>query len=689
MVEKKEQQFGIERKKIKRNDKNKTIRDYKQLKARYINEGTKVYLEIPSFQLLNNIDFLPVVSLKINGKEIFNKELEIKESGSGILVATKKEQIDLSNFYGLSGFNLNNVELTINHAGDEIYNSKTSLFRSFILFNNKGNEITSNVCIPGEYYAFIINLNLFSKYPNEIYKSDHFFYNIEAKEGESFQYESRFIFFDNEKKSHDLLITGQILQNVKYIEDGEEYLVVDGEIYIELTKEINELEYGIKYGDCCSKLVEFNKTIESNEHKKFTISNLVDVGKPCKISLFKYSTNEIVQTLNFIKFNNIKIKFDKDLYYDEEHEGKVEFITDKFYEEASFNINDEEIFLKFNNGELEVYPPQLKWRIDNGSFSNVANTKMWWKELTNSSILEISAPKDMNIKVYSSNSTNTEIARVGNENKFKIGQLVHSVALNSNSLLPNIQIYTVINDKNKLIANIYLKENFMNPPIYVDEQNKRIHWNKSTFIGDKNKKLFMKIKQNDKNKIIPYELKSEKSNIDVGKLDDGFYKLSIVSDEIKGFAHHEQVIYETDIALGNKKNLRFLNKTLCVSKAMFFDKIGLTNIKPFYIDNIKYLATDVAGFDIYKGQLFFKKNHYEKNYAYAQRNKNGESVQINPIRIEIIRNNYLFIGYGLDENDPEFEYDNEFCVNKELEITINVQKGVTNNVDYYYFEEVK
>jgi len=408
---KKEQQFGIERKK-KRNEKNKTIRDYKQLKARYINEGTKVYLEIPSFQLLNNIDCLPVVSLKMNGKEIFNKELELKESGSGILVATKKEQIDLNRFYGLSGFNLNNIELTINHAGDKIYNSKTSLFRSFILFNNKGNEIISNVCVPGEYYAFIINLKLFSKYPNGIYKSDQFFYNIEAKEGESFQYESRFIFFGNEKISHDLLITGQFLQSVKYVEDEEEYLVVDGEIYIDLAKEINELEYGINYGDCCFKLIEFKTTIELNEHKKFTISNLVDVSKPCKISLFKYSTNEIVQTLNFIKFNNIKIKFDKDLYYDQEHEGNVEFITDKFHEEARFDINDENIFLKFNNGELKVYPPQLKWRIDNGSFNIFANKKMWWKELTNSSILEISVPKDMSLNVYYGSSTYKELERV-------------------------------------------------------------------------------------------------------------------------------------------------------------------------------------------------------------------------------------------------------------------------------------
>lgn len=679
----KEEEFGKVHESLKYAPRSRIVSDYSQIKAKYILNGTKLCIEVPAFRLQDNIDYEPYILLKINGSEVLSEPLYIK--GSGIIASTSKYRIDLSNYYMISDFDLTNVELSISHAGKEIYNSKKSLNRKFVLFKDV-REIYSNDCIPGQYNAFIINLSKLSKYPDVIHREDQYFYSLDATEGEYIQSDDRFVFFESEKIKRNILIHGKYIQTAKYIEDGEEYQIVDGEIYIDVSDEVNVLDFGVSYDGTVFKLFDFPYEIIDG-YKRYTISNLINVGEIGKLIIFKYSTNETVQTLNFIKFNNVRITYDKKLYYDEDHEGIVEFITDKFHEASIFDIKDDDTLIEFGNGQLQFFPPRLEWKIDDGNYNYSSNRKLWWKDLNNSTVLEISVPKDVNVDLILSSNLNNFVERVGNENKFKLGQTIHSLAYSDVEINP-VMVISRLNDGSfKLIAEIYLKETFIDDPISIESETKRLHWNSTSFVGNLNKKFTLNIKNNERDAIKPLEFMNDKCFVDLDMLSDGYYDLTITSIELKGFKRSFQVLYNKEITLGNEKNLKFLNKTLRVRKAMFFDKSTPNLIRPIYIDNIEYLTTR-DGFDLYKGSLYIKKQHGIKYYFNKLEDRNGNLVEINPVRLEIMNNASLYIGYGLDMDDPEFDFNGEFCIDRDMKICIS-NRGFVFCPDYFYFEEEK
>lgn len=677
---KKEKLFGEERNRITTHSR--IISDYSQIKAKYILNGANVLIEIPAFRLRDNIEYMPYLTLKINGEAVLTDQLDVK--GSGILISTNKYLIKLSNYYKINDFSLERVEVEITHAGNVLYNSKKTLYRDIIIFKDT-REIYSNECTPGQYYVFIPCFNAISKYPNEIQKVEQFFYSLNSSAGEVLQSNDRIIFFEKEKINREIVIHGQSIQSAKYIENGEEFFVVDGEMYVDILNDINELDYGVNYGGVKFRLNDFPFS-QKEGYKRFEISTLLKVGEIGKINVFQYSTNNIVQSLNFIKFNNIRINYDKKIYYDDVNEGIVEFITEKYYEVSIFNLNDEEVNIKIGNGEIQVFPPKLGWKIDNNEYNYSSNRRFWWKELNNSSIINISIPKDMNIKLFLTNN-NSFLERIGNENKFKIGQSIHALAYNSN--LNDVMLVAQLDDgSQKLIANIYLKETFLESPIEVDSEIKRIHWNKQSFVGDNREFTIKILNKNNEISINPMTFKKDKSYIDLPMLADDYYEAQIVSSETKGFMPKEHIFYKEQIELGNKKNLKYLYKTICVRKAMYFDESSPSIIRPFYIDNIKYLTTR-DGLDIYSGSLYLKGINGIKSYIEKMTGKEGQSVRINPVRLEFMNNISFYMGYGLDIRDPDFEYDGEFCINGEGKISIIRREKSDHNPDFYYIDEVK
>lgn len=679
----KEEEFGKAHESLKDAPRSRIVSDYSQIKAKYILNGTKLCIEVPAFRLQDNIDDEPNILLKINGSKVLSESLYI--NGSGIIASTSKHRIDLSNYYRIVDFDLTNIELSISHAGKEIYNSKKSLNRKFVLFKD-AREIYSNICFPGQYYAFIIGLSKLSKHPKDIHKEDQYFYSLDAAEGECIQSDDRFIFFESEKIKRNILIYGQYIQTAKYIEDGEEYKIVDGEIYVDAFDEVNVFDFGVSYDGTVFKLVDFPCEIVDG-YKRYAISNLINAGEIGKLVIFKYSTNETVQALNFIKFNNVRITYDKKLYYDEEHEGIVEFITDKFHEASIFDIKDNDALIEFGNGELQFFPPKLEWKIDDGTYNYSSNRQLWWKDLNNSTILEISVPKDVNVDLILSSNPNNFVERVGNENKFKLGQTIHSLAYSDAKINP-VKVMSRLNDGSfKLIAEIYLKDTFIDDPISIESETKRLHWNSTSFVGNPNKKFILNIKKNERDIIKPLEFRNDKCFVNLDVLSDGYYDLTITSIELKGFKRSFQVLYSKEIALGNEKNLKFLDKTLRVRKAMFIDKSTPNSIKPIYIDNIEYLTTR-DGFDLYKGSLYIKNQHGFKHYLNKLEDRNGNLVKINPVRLEIMNNASLYIGYGLDMDDPDFDFNDEFSIDEDKKICIS-NRAFVFHVDYFYFEEEK
>lgn len=682
---KKEKQFGEIHNNIKDKSHKRIICDYSQIKPRYILYGTELCIEIPSFRLLDDVGCLPYIKLIINNENVLNECMPIKESV--ILTSTNKYIIHLKDYYGIKDFSLDNIEIEIVYAGKSIYDSKNFLNRKFVLFKDV-REILSNNCIPGQYYLFIPKINSLSKYPEDICKEDQFYYSFCANEGESLQYNEKIVFFSAEKNEQDILIYGQYMQSINYIEDGEEYSVVDGDVYVDVFNGVDDKDYGVKYNGVLFKLSDFPFSIHG-DCKRYIISSLLKAGEIGTINVFKFSKRETVQSLHVIKFNNINIQYDKHLYYDD-CEGFVEFKTEKFHEDTFFNPKDDEVYINFKNGELQLFPPKLGWKIgEENKYNYSADKKIWWKNMNNSSIIDVKIPKDMNVKLFLTDMKDCFIERLGIENKFKIGQTIHAIALNNQLNLNSVKLIASLDDKSfKLIAEIYLKECFAESPVDIDSDNKKMYWDSQSFVGNPNTNFFLRILKNGIDQINLFELKKSSSIIDLSILKDGHYELKIVSI-IKGWIQDkEQVLYRADIDLGNKKNLRFIDKSICINEVMYFGQDEPKPIRPLYIDNIRYLTTTKDGFDLYSGNLYIRKNG-EKVYLDWMKDKNRNEVKINPIRIELMNNISLYMGYGLDLEDPDFEYDNEFSIDRTGRIIISNSVLNTPSPDYYRYKEEK
>ena len=124
-----------------------------------------------------------------------------------------------------------------------------------------------------------------------------------------------------------------------------------------------------------------------------------------------------------------------------------------------------------------------------------------------------------------------------------------------------------------------------------------------------------------------------------------------------------------------------------IKSAKLFDKNEFVSIKPIYLNNIKYLGNP-NGFDLYSASLFIIDRDGKKKYLNNMKDESGEFIRINPVRLDFLASNSLYMGYGLDLKDRDFEYDSEFTLNYKSETTIgNRCCGIKNQgIDYFNFE---
>ena len=238
----KEKSFGVA--KPKRKAYERAITDYSTIRPKYSYNGKQAVLTIPSIRLKNNFYDMPLLNIYRKGELVDQQEM--RTFGSGLTMATKEMYLYADNLVFEDG--VIDCTLEILHCGDIIYNSKTSLFREYILFRDH-REILQEECLPGNYILFAPKLEEFSAHPESIKKvsGEPNLYILQAQEGELLQNSNRTVFFVVEKQKRSIRISADRKNNAKFIHDGEEYIVIDGELRVVVKSEIDISKYGVRY----------------------------------------------------------------------------------------------------------------------------------------------------------------------------------------------------------------------------------------------------------------------------------------------------------------------------------------------------------------------------------------------------------------------------------------------------------
>lgn len=677
----KEKSFGVA--KPKRKAYERAITDYSTIRPKYSYNGKQAILTIPSIRLKNNFYDMPLLNIYRKGELVDQQEM--RTFGSGLTMATKEMYLYADNLVFEDG--VIDCTLEIVHCGDVIYNSKTSLFREYILFRDH-REILQEECLPGNYILFAPKLEEFSAHPESIKKvsGEPNLYILQAQEGELLQNSNRTVFFVVEKQKRSIRISADRKNNAKFIHDGEEYIVIDGELRVVVKSEIDISKYGVRYESTDFRLGAFT-CAESEGYKTFFITELLNVCEPQKINIFSYADNKIEASYNVVKFNSISITYDKKLYFDEENLGTVRFHTEKYDKSVSFDINQGEIVIPFDDGDIVLSPPVLRWKFGDGDFSMQYGEDLWYKNYSNSAELVIDLPTEMGYQVFLNN--NTVLSESASFNSFKLGETVWSMLQDSRN---EIIVFVKVEDIGVVpILTVCLKEKLKFSPFVIS--GKEMLWDVSkSFVGDSTPKFRLSFCENytvkhsfDINEIIDENYKSRYFSL--AELEIGIYDVTVDLMKRVGYIEKPIRLFEQQVMLGDINKIRFKGKCLRFEKVMLTGKSSYEEIKPFHVDHLWYIG-EFDGCHYYTGSAYIINRDGRKTYLNTMANSEGTYDDINPIRLELKSENSCFIVAGVNPDDMD-DFLGEFTLDTKKRIS-NFNRN-TRGIDYFLFstEEVK
>ena len=678
----KERSFGLVKPKRKAYERTNT--DYSTIRPKYSYTEQQAVLVIPSIRLKNNFNDIPLLNIYHNGELVDQQEMHT--FGSGLTMATKQLALCVNTLVFEDG--VMDCTLEIVHSGEIIYNSKTSLFRDYLIFRDD-RELLQEECLPGNYILFAPKLEEFSAYPENIKKvpGEPNLYIVQSKEGELLQNPKRTIFFAFEKQKRNIRIYADQKNNAKFIHNGEEFIVIDGDLQVVVKSDIDISKYGVRYESTDFKLGDFTCT-ENDGYRIFLITELLNVCEPQKINIFSYVDNKIEASYNVVKFNSINITYDKKLYFDKESHGTVRFQTEKHDKSVSFDIAQGDIIIPFDDGDVVLSPPVLRWKIGDDDFSFEYGENLWCKDYSNSAELVIDLPIEMGYQVLLTN--NSILSESALFNSFKLGETVWSMLQDNKSeigVLVKIENIGVIP-----ILTVCLKEKFRFSPFTI--KGKELLWDASkAFIGDSTPKFRISFHTNDGvkhsfdiNESIDENYKS--SCFSLSELEIGIYDVTVDLVTRKGFMAEKVVcLFNQQVVVGDINKIRFKGKYLRFEKVMLTGKASYEEIKPFYVDHFWYVG-EFDGCHYYTGSVYIINRDGWKTYLNSMPNSQGTLDSVNPIRIELRSESSCFIVAGANPDD-RYDFLGEFTLDTKNRIS-NYDRN-TRGIDYFLFttEEVK
>ena len=677
----KEKSFGVA--KPKRKSYERAITDYSTIRPKYSYNGKQAILTIPSIRLKNNFYDMPLLNIYRNGELVDQREMYT--FGSGLTMATKELTLYADNLVFEDG--IIDCTLEIVHCGDVIYNSKTSLFREYILFRDH-REILQEECLPGNYILFAPKFEEFSAHPESIKKvsGEPNLYILQAQEGELLQNPKRTVFFVVEKQKRSIRISADRKNNAKFIHDGEEFIIIDGELRVVVKSDVDISKYGVRYESTDFRLNAFTCE-ESEGYKTFFITELLNVCEPQKINIFSYVDNKIEASYNVVKFNSISITYDKKLYFDDENLGTVRFHTEKYDKSVSFDINQGDIVIPFDDGDIVLSPPVLRWKIGDGDFSMQYGEDLWYKNYSNSAELVIDLPTEMGYQVFLNN--NTVLSESVTFNSFKLGETLWSILQDGRN---EIIVFVKVEDIAVIpILTVCLKEKLKFSPFVIS--GKEMMWDVSkSFVGDSTPKFRISFCENDTVKhsfdiseTIDENYKSRYFSL--VELEIGIYDVTVDLMKRVGFIEKPLRLFEQQVVFGDINKIRFKGKSLCIERVMLTGKASYEEIKPFYVDHLWYIG-EFDGCHYYTGSAYIINRDGRKTYLNTMANSEGTYDDINPIRLELKSENSCFIVAGVNPDDMD-DFLGEFTLDTKNRIS-NFNRN-TRGIDYFLFstEEVK
>lgn len=478
----------------------------------------------------------------------------------------------------------------------EIYDSKKSLFRDFMIFKSR-RETRAGTCKPGTYsIVHPINLRLNEVSSCSFHSINTYTSSLCAQENDYISTDSHQVFFNQVPKDAYIVIDGKKCENVIYQKDGMEYpfyrritsvnvimpqdtnpkgivITVDEEDNYPLANCSTQTDSGY-----CIDLSSINA--DGHGIHKLLIS---DIRQKKLLYTVVYYINKDLQVL---------ISEKQYIFDNQSVEIKIQSWKDNRFETVNSTyarVGSEKTKFDFDNGVLCVALPYIKWRIDNNEWNySGLNTKYWHKEsfLHSNCIIEIENRSKSIVELYI--------------NETKIGCSSNGHYLLGDALIENKQnrinsVYLCVDGTKFMLFEVLNKEELDDFDIDIEEKTIDLSVG---FIGDVDSRFAVCL-ESDENK---YEFEVGLTDSIEEEIIDGEYDVTI---SLLDFWENKIELLRECYIIGNPDKFCFDNCKVILTKFNVPDK-GKFRLQDSFLTNLKYLREESIG-SVYEGVLIDKR----------------------------------------------------------------------------------
>ncbi|APF21426.1 hypothetical protein [Clostridium butyricum] len=365
---------------------------------KFILSSNSVYLVPPIHRIKSNYDYRSISIIVRSGEEVVycNETPDIREIIGGY-------QINIDKLYIKNP--LGEVSYQLVAGKDIIYDSKQKLYRSFMVFNDKGMEIQNNTDYSGTAVFCTSKVN---KGIKEYYTTDNYILSVRnVKLGDAIVIKNTVFNFSSLIKPGvfgyewsgcyvlDVLSGDKIpvFKNIQFLvfEYDNKFLNFDV-IFDTRRKHINEFQYSVTKREGVNKYVVDLNCIKSGMHKIEVYS--INKGKANRIFSFKFALdiNLNIETVKIDDMNYL-VSVESDISSSNVvHEIKVE----SFDENWMNFVKDEKEYCYYIPFELELY------RINGGKWTS-NNEEIWIEDINQNTSLDLYGNDVDVLQILSSN----------------------------------------------------------------------------------------------------------------------------------------------------------------------------------------------------------------------------------------------------------------------------------------------
>lgn len=560
--------------------------------AQYYYDKNDLYLQLPR-QIIES----EYVENELYAEVLFDDLVIIEENlsltKSRILFKTEQKSIRLSQFDS-------KISYRIKSGNSIIYDSKSSLFREFIIFDFEGNEVSPRK-LTDDPIKIITCLN------NEILTDDA---EIIIEKHEKYKITTVYLNDESVLIINDKIISTSVAAVRNELDSKVRYngiCVRDFYKEYQVYSEVPSITLRIPYEKNISDFI-----ITVNAHKQMLINvssaetkSICDGSgdrlakvifsegyilekNPSEIIIREKGSNRIYIEENIFIIKSLKYKFDKNYYY----RDKEAFITELDSNEIRF-INTYELPIKVNikksinfTAEFEynksryfliIELPMLSWKLGNINSEMKASENIWWRNIKDYKLYIKFPDKVSKLHIIESNNyEKLQGKRNGEEYKYSLDYLFH--VTNKKAITLGVRL----GEKDVLISVIHFKPSIKD--FYISYNNDHMitgllaGWN---FLGAN--KLFVDIIYSKNSQILKhYEFEEYEHLMDndielyYGAHDIEIYQIE--EDDFFGGPAIKNILLHERFIVGDPMLVKFKNRIIKVKKCT-------SDSTKFYLDN--------------------------------------------------------------------------------------------------------